>query len=63
MVDPATPYGAVASLSEALGGTVLTVEGERHTVAIESINPCVNEIVANYLINLELPAEGDRCLL
>ncbi|WP_347277541.1 alpha/beta hydrolase [Pseudanabaena sp. FACHB-2040] len=42
---------------------MLTVEGERHTVAIESINPCVNEIVANYLINLELPAEGDRCLL
>jgi hypothetical protein len=25
--------------------------------------PCVNAIVANYLINLELLAEGDRCFL
>ncbi|MEA5449547.1 alpha/beta hydrolase [Leptolyngbya sp. CCNP1308] len=61
--DPATPYGAGASLAEALGGTVLTVEGERHTVAMEGISPCVNAIVADYLINLELPAEGDRCVL
>ncbi|PSN15709.1 alpha/beta hydrolase [filamentous cyanobacterium CCT1] len=61
--DPATPYGAGASLAEALGGTVLTVEGERHTVALEGINPCVNAIVADYLIDLELPAEGDRCVL
>ncbi|WP_228052326.1 alpha/beta hydrolase [Nodosilinea sp. LEGE 07298] len=61
--DPATPYGAGASLAEALGGTVLTVEGERHTVALEGINPCVNAIVADYLIDLEIPGEGDRCLL
>lgn len=61
--DPATPYGAGASLAEALGGTLLTVEGERHTVALEGISPCVNAIVADYLIDLELPAEGDRCVL
>ncbi len=61
--DPATPYGAGASLAKALGGSVFTVEGERHTVALEGISPCVNEIVVDYLINLELPAEGDRCAL
>ncbi|NJK61448.1 MAG: alpha/beta hydrolase [Synechococcaceae cyanobacterium SM2_3_1] len=61
--DPATPYGAGASLTEALGGTLLTVEGERHTVALEGISPCVNAIVADYLIDLELPVDGDRCVL
>jgi pimeloyl-ACP methyl ester carboxylesterase len=61
--DPSTPYAAGVSLADSLGGTLLTVEGERHTVALEGINPCVNEIVANYLIRLELPPEGVRCTL
>lgn len=51
--------GAGASLAEAHSGTVLT----RHTVALDGISPCVNEIVTDYLIDLELPAEGDRCVL
>lgn len=42
---------------------MLTVEGERHTVALEGINPCVNEIVADYLIRLELPANDEHCVL
>ncbi|MBD2108222.1 hypothetical protein [Nodosilinea sp. FACHB-13] len=29
---------------------MLTVEGERHTVTMEGISPCVNEIVADYQI-------------
>jgi hypothetical protein len=61
--DPATPYGAGASLAESLGGTLLTVEGEQHTIAMDGTSPCVNAIVADYLIDLELPAEGDRCVL
>jgi pimeloyl-ACP methyl ester carboxylesterase len=61
--DPVTPYEAGASLAESIGGTLVTVEGERHTVALEGINPCVNAIVADYLIDLKLPAERDRCVL
>ena len=61
--DPSTPYAAGVSLANAIGGTLLTVEGERHTVALESFNPCVNDIVADYIINLELPLEGTRCAL
>ncbi|MDX1993385.1 MAG: alpha/beta hydrolase [bacterium] len=61
--DPSTPYAAGASLADSIGGTVLTVEGERHTVALEGISPCVNDIVADYLINLELPDEGATCTL
>ncbi|MCO4287660.1 alpha/beta hydrolase, partial [Acinetobacter baumannii] len=61
--DPSTPYAAGASLAESLGGTLLTVEGERHTVALEGLSPCVNELVAGYLIGLELPAADARCTL
>ncbi|WP_228037872.1 alpha/beta fold hydrolase [Nodosilinea sp. LEGE 06152] len=61
--DPSTPFTAGVSLADSIGGTLLTVEGERHTVALEGISPCVNAIVADYLIDLELPAEGNRCVL
>lgn len=61
--DPSTPYAAGASLAESLGGTLLTVKGERHTVALEGVSPCVNGIVADYLIRLELPADEARCTL
>ena len=61
--DPSTPYAAGASLADSIGGIVLTVEGERHTVALEGVSPCVNEIVADYLIDLELPANDERCVL
>ena len=61
--DPSTPYAAGVSLADSIGGTLLTVEGERHTVALEYINSCVNEIVADYLINLNLPDEATTCAL
>ncbi|MEU4710186.1 hypothetical protein AB0G00_27550 [Nocardia salmonicida] len=38
--------------SPSIGGTVLTVEGERHTVAQAGISLCVNDIVAAYLTKL-----------
>lgn len=61
--DPITRYDAGVSLTESLGGTLLTVEGERHAVALAGISPCVNKIFANYLIDLKLPADHDRCVL
>lgn len=61
--DPSTPYAAGQTLAEALGGTVLTVEGERHTVAQDAINPCVNKAFARYLIDLEVPSAAHRCAL
>ncbi|MBI4781774.1 MAG: alpha/beta hydrolase [Oscillatoriophycideae cyanobacterium NC_groundwater_1537_Pr4_S-0.65um_50_18] len=51
------------NLAETLGGTLLTVEGEQHGVALTDDNACVNDIVADYLINLELPDEGATCTL
>ncbi|MFW0785195.1 alpha/beta hydrolase [Gordonia sp. CPCC 206044] len=57
--DPVTPYESGKSLAADLGATMLTAEGERHTVAQAGSNSCVNRIVAEYLIDLRLPP-GDR---
>ncbi|TDV56390.1 alpha/beta hydrolase [Actinophytocola oryzae] len=59
--DPSTPFEAGQSLADTLGGVLLTVEGEQHTVALSGKSPCVNDIVADYLVDLKLPASGARC--
>ncbi|MFD4366646.1 alpha/beta hydrolase [Rhodococcus sp. NPDC058521] len=61
--NPVTPYKGGESLADALGGTVLTVEGERHTVAQEGISPCVNDIVEAYLTEVSIPTGELTCRL
>nr|WP_156077471.1 alpha/beta hydrolase [Saccharothrix sp. NRRL B-16314] len=58
--DPATPYEAGVSLAKALGGGLLTYEGNQHTVYLHG-NECVDDAGHEYLINLKLPADGTRC--
>jgi len=58
--DPATPYQAGVDLAKALKGSLLTFRGTQHTVALQG-KPCVDTIVASYLIDLKLPAEGTKC--
>jgi pimeloyl-ACP methyl ester carboxylesterase len=60
--DPATPYEAGVDLAEALGGTLLSVEGNQHTVALNG-NPCVDDIVISYLVDLKLPQGEANCTL
>lgn len=60
--DPATPYQAGVALAQALGATLLTVEGTQHGVVAQGYS-CVDEIVADYLVDLKLPAAGARCTL
>ncbi|MFD1537266.1 alpha/beta hydrolase [Nonomuraea guangzhouensis] len=60
--DPITPYEGGINLAKALGGSLLTVEGERHGALLAG-NACVNEAVAAYLIALRSPKEGARCKL
>jgi pimeloyl-ACP methyl ester carboxylesterase len=58
--DPATPYENTAQLAAMLGtGRVLTWEGEGHT-AYPSTS-CITAAVDRYLIDLTVPAEGQRC--
>ncbi|WP_136055534.1 alpha/beta hydrolase [Microbacterium sp. K24] len=61
--DPTTPHAGGIRLAESLGSTLLTVEGEGHTVVSSGASPCVDEIAAAYLIDLELPEGELSCTL
>ncbi|MEH2381503.1 MAG: alpha/beta hydrolase [Nostoc sp.] len=61
--DPVTPHEGGISLAKTLGASLLTVEGEQHGVALIGGNACVNNIAADYLINLKTPADGVTCTL
>jgi pimeloyl-ACP methyl ester carboxylesterase len=58
--DPATPYQAGVDLARALGGSLLTFEGEQHTVALRGV-PCIDDAVTNYLVDLDLPPSDTVC--
>jgi len=61
--DPTTPHSGGISLAKSLGSTLLTVTGEGHTVVSGGASPCVDEIAAAYLIDLELPKGELTCAL
>ncbi len=58
--DPATPYASGVALADALHARLLTVEGTQHG-AVGSGWTCVDDIAADYLVDLTLPTEGTRC--
>jgi len=58
-IDPATPYEAGVAVADELNGRLLTFEGIQHTASLSS--PCAAKIAFDYLVNLNLPAEGTRC--
>jgi pimeloyl-ACP methyl ester carboxylesterase len=60
--DPATPYQDGVDLARLLGGKLLSVEGEQHTVALQG-DECVDDIVTAYLVDLRTPEGEARCTL
>ena len=58
--DPATPYQAGVDLAKQLGGALLTFKGTQHTVAFQG-EQCVDDYVADYLVDLKLPPKGATC--
>ena len=59
--DPATPYEAGVRTAERLeSGVLLTYEGDGHTVVGNGV-PCVDDIAADYLVDLEVPDDGTTC--
>ena len=58
--DPATPYQAGVGLADALGGRLLTYEGNQHTAFLQNIR-CIDGAGVAYLVSGTLPAEGTRC--
>jgi pimeloyl-ACP methyl ester carboxylesterase len=58
--DPATPYEWAVEMADLLSSGVLyTVEAEGHTAFLSV--PCVDDVVIDYLVDLELPADGSSC--
>lgn len=58
--DPATPYEWSVELADSLASAVLfSVEGDGHT-AFLSID-CVEPVVVDYLVDLQLPVGGSGC--
>ncbi|MFF4854716.1 alpha/beta hydrolase [Streptomyces rubiginosohelvolus] len=60
--DPSTPHQAGVNLAKTLGGSLLTVQGEQHTIASAGTSACVNRAVADYLVDLRVSAKA-RCTL
>ena len=60
--DPATPYQAGVNLARQLGGSLLRVEGQQHTAALQG-DPCVDRIAVDYLVDLKLPPPDAGCTL
>lgn len=60
--DPATPYEAGVRLAEQIGARLLSVEGNQHTVALTG-EPCVDDLVNAYLIDLALPDGTANCTI
>ena len=59
--DPATPYEAGVRTAENLeSGVLLTYEGDGHTVVGNGV-PCVDDIVAKYLVDVDPPEDGTTC--
>ena len=58
--DPATPYEWAVELADLLSSGVLyTVEADGHTAFLSV--PCVDDVVVDYLVDLELPGDGSSC--
>ncbi len=58
--DPATPYQWSVEMAEVLSSGVLyTVEADGHTAFLSV--PCVDDVVIDYLVDLELPDENSGC--
>lgn len=59
--DPATPYQQAVALAELMSGaTLITYQGDGHTV-YAGISDCVDELVDAYLIDGEIPAGDSVC--
>ncbi|MGH3912703.1 MAG: alpha/beta hydrolase, partial [Pseudonocardiaceae bacterium] len=59
--DPATPYQGGVNLARVLGGSLLTVEGTQHGIAMLGQSECVDGLLADYLIDLQTPPDNARC--
>jgi TAP-like protein len=60
--DPVTPHEGGINLAKVLDAKLLTVDGAQHGTTL-SRNPCIDDAMAVYLIDLKLPEDDARCTL
>jgi hypothetical protein len=58
--DPGTPHQGGINMARLLGGSLVTVEGAQYGVALFGQSECVDEIVTDYLIDLQAPPDDAR---
>ena len=61
--DPATPHKGGVAMADALGASLLTVDGKQHGAYLLGGSTCVDDVVDAYLLDLEPPPAGARCSL
>jgi pimeloyl-ACP methyl ester carboxylesterase len=61
--DPATPHEGGIAMADALGASLLTVEGKQHGAYLLGGSKCVDRVVDAYLLDLKSPNPGERCSL
>ncbi|GAB3742180.1 alpha/beta hydrolase [Nocardiopsis nanhaiensis] len=58
--DPATPHEGGIAMAQALGGSLLTVDGKQHGAYLLGGSECVDDAVDAYLLDLESPPTDAR---
>ncbi|MGW0328511.1 alpha/beta hydrolase [Nocardia sp. NPDC003183] len=61
--DPATPHEGGIAMAQALGASLLTVDGKQHGAYLLGGSECVDDVVDAYLLDLETPPADARCSL
>lgn len=61
--DPVTPHEGGIAMARALGGSLLTVDGKQHGAYLLGGSKCVDDVVNEYLLDLETPPADARCSL
>jgi pimeloyl-ACP methyl ester carboxylesterase len=61
--DPATPHEGGIAMADALGASLLTVDGKQHGAYLLGGSECVDRVVNTYLLDLKTPSPGARCSL
>ncbi|WP_224391157.1 alpha/beta hydrolase [Pseudonocardia sp. ICBG1293] len=61
--DPGTPHEGGIVMARQLGGSLLTVEGAQHGVALYGGSPCVDAVVSDFLIDPRTPVAETHCSL
>ncbi|MBW0091286.1 alpha/beta fold hydrolase [Pseudonocardia sp. KRD-184] len=59
--DPATPYEDGVSLARQLSARLLSVDNDGHTVVLQGVNACADEVTTRYLVDLVLPPTDTTC--